>query len=75
MNQSIEILIVEDSPTEAEQVKHLLEERGFAITLATDGQEAQASAHGLPPALRRVVQARASGQAPNAQCSPADEDE
>ena len=29
----------------------------------------------LPPALRRVVQARASGQAPRAQCSPADEDE
>ena len=29
----------------------------------------------LPPALCRVVQARASGQAPHAQCSPADEDE
>ena len=29
----------------------------------------------LPPALRRVVQARASGQAPRAQCSPVDEDE
>jgi len=51
MNQGIEILIVEDSPAEAEQVKHLLEERGFAITLATDGQEALAKAKRCKPAL------------------------
>ncbi len=51
MNKGIEILIVEDSPTEAEQVKHLLEERGFAITLATDGQEALAKAKRCKPAL------------------------
>ncbi len=51
MNQGVEILIVEDSPTEAEQVKHLLEERGFAITLATDGQEALARARRRKPAL------------------------
>ncbi len=51
MNKGIEILIVEDSPTEAAQVKHLLEKRGFAITLATDAQEALAQAKRRKPTL------------------------
>ncbi len=51
MNEGIEILIVEQSPTEAEQVKHLLEDRGFAITLATDAQDARAQAKRRKPAL------------------------
>ena len=34
------ILIVEDSPTQAEQLKELLQNAGYRVTLATDGREA-----------------------------------
>ena len=34
------ILIVEDSPTQAEQLKHLLEESGYLVAVASNGREA-----------------------------------
>ncbi|MBI4455119.1 MAG: response regulator [Acidobacteria bacterium] len=39
----IEILVVEDSATQAEQLKHILEERGYRVTVAADGSAALAS--------------------------------
>jgi PAS domain S-box-containing protein len=50
-NQQIEILIAEDSPTQAEQLSQLLEENGFRVTVATNGKEALAAAHQRKPAL------------------------
>ena len=38
--KGIEILIVEDSPTQAEQLRHLLEMNGFSVTSAANGKEA-----------------------------------
>jgi diguanylate cyclase (GGDEF)-like protein len=43
------ILIAEDSPTQAERLRYLLEEKGYAVTAATNGIEALAAArHRLP---------------------------
>ena len=50
MNQE-EILIVEDSPTQAAELKWLLEESGYAVTVATDGEQALAAARARQPAL------------------------
>jgi PAS domain S-box-containing protein len=36
----IEILIVEDSPTQAEHLRFILEEGGFAVSVASNGKEA-----------------------------------
>ena len=38
----IEILVVEDSPTQAEQLKFILEEGGFRVSVASNGKEALA---------------------------------
>jgi signal transduction histidine kinase len=45
------ILIVEDSPTQAEQLRHLLEEHGYKVTVATNGKEGLAAARTHKPAL------------------------
>ncbi len=50
-NNGVEILIVEDSPTQAEHLKSLLEERGFTVAVAANGREALAAARGRRPAL------------------------
>jgi diguanylate cyclase (GGDEF)-like protein/PAS domain S-box-containing protein len=42
MNGKMEILIAEDSPTQAAQLAHLLEGRGFTVTIAANGREALA---------------------------------
>jgi CheY-like chemotaxis protein len=43
------VLVVEDSRTQAEEIRLLLEESGFEVTLAGDGQDALAAlARGLP---------------------------
>jgi len=34
------ILVVEDSPTQAEQLRHLLEESGYSVAVASNGHEA-----------------------------------
>ncbi len=41
-NSKVEILIAEDSPTQAARLAHLLEEHGYAVTTATNGREALA---------------------------------
>ncbi len=45
----IEILVVEDSPTQAEQLKYILEKRGFKVSVASNGKEALASLRGHKP--------------------------
>jgi diguanylate cyclase (GGDEF)-like protein/PAS domain S-box-containing protein len=47
----IEILIAEDSPTQAEKLQHLLEEHGYAVTTAPDGRQALAAAQRRKPTL------------------------
>ena len=50
-NGSVEILIVEDSPTQAEQLRNLLEEAGYKVRAAANGQEALAAARKHKPTL------------------------
>jgi len=40
----IEILIAEDSPTQAEQLKHYLSARGYSVRMTIDGRQALAAA-------------------------------
>jgi two-component system cell cycle sensor histidine kinase/response regulator CckA len=42
LNSRVEILIVEDSPTQAAQLQHMLERRNYRVSVATDGREALA---------------------------------
>ncbi len=46
-----EILIAEDSRTQAEQLNHYLSARGFAVTVAKDGKQALAAALQSKPAM------------------------
>lgn len=46
-----EILIAEDSRTQAEQLSHYLSARGFAVTVATDGRQALKSALQRKPVM------------------------
>jgi DNA-binding response OmpR family regulator len=39
-NKGIEILIAEDSPTQAEQLNHILEEAGYLVSVTGNGKEA-----------------------------------
>lgn len=50
-DNSINILIAEDSPTQAEQLRHLLETRGFKVRTASNGRRALALAHEQTPTL------------------------
>ena len=50
-NKSVEILIAEDSPTQAEKLRSLLEERGYAVVAATDGKQALTLARRRKPTL------------------------
>ncbi len=50
-NNGIEILIAEDSPTQAEKLQHLLEEHGYAVVTVPDGMQALAAARRRKPAL------------------------
>jgi len=50
-NGQVEILIAGDSPTQAEQLKHVLEECGHAVTLAANGKQALDAARARKPAL------------------------
>jgi PAS domain S-box-containing protein len=45
------ILIVEDSSTQAEKLRHLLEEEGYRVTAATTGTQALLTAHREKPTL------------------------
>ena len=50
-NKGVEILIVEDSLTQAESLKYLLETNGHQITVAGSGKEALSILHSQKPAL------------------------
>jgi diguanylate cyclase (GGDEF)-like protein/PAS domain S-box-containing protein len=50
-NNGIEILIAEDSPTQAEKLQYLLEEHGYTVVIAPDGKQALAAARRHKPAL------------------------
>ena len=50
-NEEVEILIAEDSPTQAEQLKYVLEEQGYTVTVAANGEQALAAARERKPAL------------------------
>ena len=49
--KSVEILIVEDSPTQAEQLKYLLEMNGYSVTSAANGKEALSMLRKYKPTL------------------------
>src|SRR6266545_429540 len=46
-----DILIAEDSPTQAEQLRYLLHESGHRVTVARNGREALAAAHQRKPSM------------------------
>jgi len=50
-NEAVKILVVEDSPTQAERLKFLLEEQGYKITLTPDGRQALACLEDYRPEL------------------------
>lgn len=50
-NKGVKILIVEDSPTQAERLKYLLETNGHIVTIAGGGKEALSILHSEKPAL------------------------
>jgi two-component system, sensor histidine kinase and response regulator len=47
----VEILIVEDSPTQAKRLQHILEQQGYHVTIAANGREALEAAQGRKPGL------------------------
>jgi PleD family two-component response regulator len=51
MNKGVEILIAEDSPTQAEKLKHLLNEHDYTVTVAANGKQALAEVHQRKPTL------------------------
>jgi len=51
MNKDITILIVEDSLTQAEQLKHLLEEQGYMVNIAANGRQALSMIQKYHPTL------------------------
>jgi signal transduction histidine kinase/DNA-binding response OmpR family regulator len=48
---NVEILIAEDSPTQAEQLRYLLETAGYSVAVAANGQRALEAARARRPAL------------------------
>jgi signal transduction histidine kinase/DNA-binding response OmpR family regulator len=50
-NGGVEILIAEDSRTQAEKLQHLLEEHGYTAVTAPDGKQALAAARRRKPTL------------------------
>ena len=50
-NTRARILIVEDSPTQAEDLKYLLEEHGYRVRVAATGTQALVAARREKPAL------------------------
>jgi len=49
--QKVEILVVEDSPTQAEKLKYLLEENGYKVTTAGNGKQALTKTRQRQPRL------------------------
>ena len=51
MEPDVEILVAEDSPTQAEHVEHLLSSNGYKVTSARNGKQALAAARNHKPTL------------------------
>lgn len=51
IGKQITILVVEDSPTQAEQLKYLLEEHGYTVILAANGKEGIETARKTMPTI------------------------
>src|SRR5689334_18021970 len=49
--KTIKVLIAEDSATQAEQLKYLLEENGYIVIAATNGKQGLEAAHNHKPTL------------------------
>ncbi|MCG2739097.1 MAG: response regulator, partial [Syntrophaceae bacterium] len=50
-NDTTEILVVEDSPTQAEQLRYLLEQHHYTVTMAQNGEQALAFVEEHKPSL------------------------
>ncbi|HEY8118576.1 MAG TPA: response regulator [Methylophilaceae bacterium] len=50
-NSQIKILVAEDSPTQAQQLRHILEQQKYQVSIASNGRLALAMAAELHPAL------------------------
>lgn len=50
-NNTVEILIAEDSPTQAEQLQYLLEGHGYKVVAAANGRKALEALRRRRPAL------------------------
>ncbi len=48
---TLEILIAEDSPTQAEKLRYLLEEHGYSVVATSNGKQALAAARQRKPTL------------------------
>ncbi len=51
LDKQIRILVVEDSPTQAEQLKYLLEDKGYTVLTASDGREGLDIMRKTPPTI------------------------
>jgi PleD family two-component response regulator len=51
MNELIDILLIEDSPSQGLQIRLLLQRAGFSVSIATDGIKGWRQAHATPPKL------------------------
>ena len=40
VNEPVRILVVEDSPTQAENLRYMLEQQGYKVSVARNGEEA-----------------------------------
>jgi signal transduction histidine kinase len=50
-NATVEILIAEDSPTQAQHLRHILDQHGYLVTVAANGRLALEAARQRKPAL------------------------
>jgi two-component system, sensor histidine kinase and response regulator len=49
---SLEILVAEDSPTQAQRLRHILQQQGYQVTIAVDGRAAlEAARHRKPTVI------------------------
>ncbi|MEI9895036.1 MAG: response regulator [Chthoniobacter sp.] len=51
LGRSLEILIAEDSPTQAQRLRHILEQQGYKVTAAVNGRLALEAAQRVKPTL------------------------
>ena len=49
--EQVEILVAEDSPTQACRLEHILKQQGYAVTTKSNGRLALEAARAKPPTL------------------------